>query len=147
MIPNAKVELENVDTGLKRAATAGPDGHYAFQQVTPGAYKITCRADGFQSTTVNEIRLLVNNPATVNVRMEVGSITDSVSVSRFKAPTPVRGNTYIARADYILDGQGETRLSCAKILCRSFRVSRPAASRSGTTRVLRVASPAFSGRS
>ncbi|MGB9612314.1 MAG: carboxypeptidase-like regulatory domain-containing protein, partial [Bryobacteraceae bacterium] len=81
VIPNATVELENVATGLKRTMTTDSSGAYAFLQVVPGTYRITVRANGFRTATVNDVQLLVNTPSTVNVKLEVGQLTETVSVS------------------------------------------------------------------
>ena len=81
VIPNTKIDLENLDTGLKRAATSDSDGLYSFVQVIPGQYKITATATGFRVTTVGNLRLLVSNPATVNVKLEVGQLSESIAVT------------------------------------------------------------------
>lgn len=81
VIPGTTIELENRDTGLKRTATSDAAGAYSFRQVMPGQYKITAAVAGFRTTTIQDVRLLVNNPATVNIRMEVGQITESIAVT------------------------------------------------------------------
>ena len=81
VIPSTTIELENLDTGLKRTATSDPAGAYSFRQVMPGRYKLTATAPGFRTTTIHDVRLLVNNPGTVNIPMEVGQITESIAVS------------------------------------------------------------------
>jgi len=81
VIPGATIELENLGTALKRTAKSDSDGNYSFLQVMPGQYKMTATMTGFRTTTIGDVRLLVNNPATVNIRMEVGQISESVSVS------------------------------------------------------------------
>lgn len=81
VIPGAAIDLENVDTGLKRTTKSDAAGFYSFLQVMPGTYKLTASMSGFRTTTMPDVRLLVNNPATVNIRMEVGQITESVAVS------------------------------------------------------------------
>ncbi len=81
VIPNASLELQNVETGLKRTTTSDAGGAYSFLQVIPGQYKISATASGFRTTTINEVRLLVANPATVNVKLEVGQVSESVSVT------------------------------------------------------------------
>ncbi|MGC4049387.1 MAG: carboxypeptidase-like regulatory domain-containing protein [Paludibaculum sp.] len=80
VVPNAVADLENIDTSAKRSATSDASGSYSFLQVTPGKYRITVKANGFRTATVNGVQLLVNNPATVNVKLEVGQITETVAV-------------------------------------------------------------------
>jgi hypothetical protein len=80
VVPNAVADLENIDTSAKRTATSDSSGIYSFLQVAPGKYRITVKANGFRTATVNGVQLLVNNPATVNVKLEVGQITETVAV-------------------------------------------------------------------
>jgi hypothetical protein len=81
VIPAASLEIENLATGLKRTATSDAQGAYAFLQVAPGKYKITVKANGFRTATYNEVQLLVNNPATINPKLEVGQVTETVAVT------------------------------------------------------------------
>ena len=81
VVPKASVDLENMDTGLKRSGNTDAAGYYAFLQVPPGNYRISVKAAGFRSSTVDSVKLLVNNPSTVNVKLEVGQVTETVSVT------------------------------------------------------------------
>ena len=81
VIPNASIELENTATSLKRTANSDASGAYAFLQVIPGPYRITAKANGFRTVAVNDVQLLVNNPATVNIKLEVGQLTETVAVT------------------------------------------------------------------
>lgn len=80
-VPSAKVEIANTETGLKRTTNADSSGNYVFSQVAPGNYTLTAQASGFSSAVVNNVRLLVNTPATVAVKMEVGAVSESVSIT------------------------------------------------------------------
>ena len=80
-IPGAAIELENTATGLKRTGTSDPTGLYSFLQVIPGDYRVTVKANGFATKVVNDVRLLVNNPATLNIPLEVGAISETVAVT------------------------------------------------------------------
>lgn len=80
-IPGASIELENTGTGLKRTGKSDPAGLYSFLQVVPGDYRLTAKATGFATKVINDVRLLVNNPATVNIGLEVGAISETVAVT------------------------------------------------------------------
>jgi hypothetical protein len=81
VIANAKVVLANADTGAQRSTLSDSQGRYSFSQVQPGTYRLTAQASGFSDVKVDEVRLLVNNPSTVNLTFEkVGSISSTVSV-------------------------------------------------------------------
>ncbi len=47
----------------------------------PGTYALRVEAGGFRAYDQKNIQLLVNNPATVNVTLEIGSTTETVEVS------------------------------------------------------------------
>lgn len=81
VVPNVSIELFNVDTGAKRDVTSDAGGSYSVPQLAPGNYRITAKATGFSSAVVNNLRFLVNTPATVNIKLEVGTVSDTVSVS------------------------------------------------------------------
>ena len=81
VVPNASIELNNVDNGSKRDTISDANGSYSVPQLTPGNYRITAKATGFSSAVVNNLRFLVNTPATVNIKLEVGTVSDTISIS------------------------------------------------------------------
>ncbi len=81
-VPGAAIVIENLGTNATRDTVSDAQGRYQFVQVTPGAYRIKAKAQGFSDVIVNDVRLLVNTPATVNVSFEkVGSVATTVEVS------------------------------------------------------------------
>jgi hypothetical protein len=81
VIPGAAITLENVATGAIREDKSDPQGRYNFLQVTPGTYKVTAKAQGFNEMVFNDVRLLVNQPSTLNITFEkVGQVQTTVSV-------------------------------------------------------------------
>ena len=81
LIPDAEITLQNVDTGFQRIVRSQADGSYAFPQIPPGSYRVVGRTSGFNPVTIDDLRLLVNTPATVNIRFEqVGTLAESVTV-------------------------------------------------------------------
>jgi hypothetical protein len=74
--------LFNVATGAQRADVSDSQGRYRFSQVQPGTYRITAQATGLSELVVNNVELLVNSPATVDLLFEkVGTVSSSVSVA------------------------------------------------------------------
>src|SRR6266853_1419493 len=80
-IPNAKVELEDVDTKAKTSVATGSDGGYTFPSVRPGNYSIIVSGKGFRQSVVTGVRVEVGKSALVNVSLEVGGMTETVEVS------------------------------------------------------------------
>ena len=81
VVPNATITLSNLDTGGERSAVADPQGRFSLQQMTPGFYKVTAKAPGFGDVIVYKIELLVNQPATLDLKFEkVGNTMTTVEV-------------------------------------------------------------------
>lgn len=80
-IPGARVTLVQTATNTVRTTTTGNDGAYAFTELQPGDYTLTIEAEGFRKYEQRNLTLLVNLPATVNVRMQLGALTQVVSVT------------------------------------------------------------------
>ena len=80
-IPNATVHLVNTDTNLERTATTDEQGTYVFAQMQPGHYSVLVEGAGFAKFEQKGIELLVNLPATLNVKMKIGAATQTVTVT------------------------------------------------------------------
>lgn len=80
-IPNATVHLINADTSAERTATTDQQGSYVFTELVPGHYVLHVEAAGFSTYEQKGFQLLVNLPATINVRMKVGAATTTVEVT------------------------------------------------------------------
>ena len=81
MIPTAAVTLSNAGTGFVRTTVTNQQGEYQFLQVVPGTYKVSVEKVGFSVATRTDVQLLVNTPATLDVRLELGKTADTVDVS------------------------------------------------------------------
>jgi hypothetical protein len=81
LIPSAVVTLSNTGTGSNRTTITGPQGEYQFLQVAPGTYKVVVEKEGFTQAIRTDVQLLVNTPATLDLRLELGKTADTVNVS------------------------------------------------------------------
>jgi Carboxypeptidase regulatory-like domain len=79
-IPLAKVTLMSKDAGLTRASVTSTSGEYSFLQIRPGVYTLTVEAPGFDERKVDEVKLLVDTPASLDVSMAVAAVTSTVDV-------------------------------------------------------------------
>ena len=79
-IPNAQVNLTNVNTTVVRSTKANTDGAYAFLNVLPGVYMLQASAAGFASVTQSAVTLEVNQTATFDFHLKVGETQTSVTV-------------------------------------------------------------------
>lgn len=78
-VPNAVVNLTNTETSLARKTITSDSGSYSFLQVPPGTYRIEAQAPGFR-TQIQDVRLQINVPATLNIKLELGQVTETVNV-------------------------------------------------------------------
>jgi len=101
-IPNATVRLTNIDTNLQRTTTTDQQGSYVFAQVVPGHYTLDVSASGFSNFEQKGFELLVNLPATINVRMKVGAATATVEVT---GQTPLLNTTNASQGNALSGGQ------------------------------------------
>ena len=78
-IPEAVVTATNLGTSASRKALTDATGEYTFVQVQPGTYKIVVEKAGFRMHTA-EVVLQINTPATLNVKLDLGQVTETVNV-------------------------------------------------------------------
>jgi hypothetical protein len=80
VIPQAKVVLRNVGTSVERNSTSNNAGNYLFLSVNPGPYTLETSVAGFKSSHIPEFTLAVNQTATIDLVLEVGTLDQSVTV-------------------------------------------------------------------
>jgi hypothetical protein len=80
-IADADVSVTNEATGEVRAATTGADGTFRVPLLPPGNYSLEAKRSGFKLAKRTGISVNVTEVATVPVELEIGSVTQSVTVS------------------------------------------------------------------
>jgi Carboxypeptidase regulatory-like domain len=80
IIPGALVTLTNTETSAARKEVSDDTGAYKILQVLPGPYKIEVQKPGFKTNT-SSLSLQVNIPATLNLTLEVGQVSETVNVT------------------------------------------------------------------
>ena len=81
-VPNASITARNADTGLKRTVVSGEDGSYRIEFLPVGKYVVEVTAtSGFKKAFRDGIVLQVNDTAKVDISLEVGSVTESVTIT------------------------------------------------------------------
>jgi len=84
-IVGAGVELLNVATGVKAAASTDTQGVYRFGNVLVGRYTITVAAAGFTSASLKEVVVELNRTTTANLTLSVGNVSTAVEVTESAA--------------------------------------------------------------
>lgn len=85
VVPQATVVLKNVGTGIELRSTTNDAGVYAFLNLLPGDYTLEASQQGFRTARVSQFTLVVNQTATYDFTLEVGSIEQSVTVEAMGA--------------------------------------------------------------
>jgi len=80
MVPNAKIQLKNTDTGVASSATSDQAGLYRFLSLAPGSYEITVQAAGFITTSV-PFRLTTDENLNLPVSLKVGPASQTIEVT------------------------------------------------------------------
>ena len=81
VIPHATITLTQTDTNFTRTATSKDDGSFREEFLPVGPYKVLVTAPGFKSLSRSGIVLAVMQDATLNLSLEIGGTSETVSVS------------------------------------------------------------------
>jgi len=104
-VPNVKVVAINQGTQLEHRAETSDAGVYRMPFLPIGTYVVSVEASGFKKLVSNPIQLEVNQVARVDLTLELGSVTDEVTVSanspvlQTESPTVghvISGNTTVS---------------------------------------------------
>ena len=81
VIPQTPVTLVNAATTTKTESVTDASGYYQFVNVQPGNYKVTITKQGFKQLTSAAFKLEVEGSVRVNLTLEVGSESQTVTVT------------------------------------------------------------------
>src|SRR5579862_4146287 len=81
VVPAVGVMVRNEDTGVKRDVSASDAGIYTVPLLPPGHYSITVQKQGFRPIKRTGIELQTAQVARLDFVMEVGSMSESVTVT------------------------------------------------------------------
>jgi len=80
-VPDATVEIRNLDTNFSRTQTTGSDGRFAFLAMPSGRYKVTISKAGFATVVQENVALTVGQSLTLPVTMKVSAVAEQVVVT------------------------------------------------------------------
>ena len=81
VVQNAVVKIHNVATGLEQTVNTKADGSFSIVDLPIGTYSVTFSRDGFKTEVHSQILVQGNRTATVNVALQPGEITATVTVT------------------------------------------------------------------
>jgi len=125
VVVKANVTVINKDTGTTVRSTTNDTGYFEAILLQPGPYEVTVEAPGFKKSVRSGIVLQVADRRAVDVTLEVGAVSDSVTVTgepplvdvsradfgrvldnRSVQDLPVMGNTVFSMIIYTAGVQG-----------------------------------------
>ncbi|HZT28922.1 MAG TPA: TonB-dependent receptor [Bryobacteraceae bacterium] len=81
VVPNAKITVANVQTGVATATMTDSLGNYLVQFLPPGSYQVTAEASGFKKFVRTNIVLDAVRQLRVDIPLETGAVTETVNVN------------------------------------------------------------------
>jgi hypothetical protein len=80
LVPGAVVIVKNTETGATYHASTSSNGAFSVPSLGTGTYSVTVTAAGFKAANIADIKLDAGVPTAVQVRLEIGSQGESVTV-------------------------------------------------------------------
>jgi hypothetical protein len=77
----ATVVVRNTDTGLSVSLRTNDQGYYEANLLMPGTYELTAEVAGFKRLVRRGVTLPVSSRIEVNLPLEVGGVTETISVT------------------------------------------------------------------
>jgi len=94
-IPGASVTLINDATQATRTVTSGGAGTYQFNELPPSTYTLKITAKGFLQNTLSNVTVAAETPRNLNITMQLGSESQSITVNAETAPLLQTGDASI----------------------------------------------------
>lgn len=80
VIPDAMVTITMESQGYVRKSLTDGGGTFQFLQIPPGTYTVKTEKPGFATVLQNNIVLQVSTPGSVEVKMEIGNVNQTIAV-------------------------------------------------------------------
>ena len=81
LVPKAEVTVTNSQTTQVFRTLTDDKGHWVIVSLPTGTYSVSVSSPGFKKAAASDVKMDAGIPATVNLTMEVGTITETVEVS------------------------------------------------------------------
>ena len=103
VVAGASVTLTNIGTSTSRTTTSNDVGKYSFEFVQPGDYRVEVEAKNFKKSVLNDVHALVAQSTSADVKLEVGQLSETVTVSASAAEQMINrddatlGSTFVPK--------------------------------------------------
>ena len=80
LVHGARVTVEDINRGVSQTTQTNEAGQFSFPNVLVGDYRVTAELAGFKKATTPEFKLDVNQTVDLDLRLEIGQVTEVVEV-------------------------------------------------------------------
>src|SRR5262245_40585046 len=81
VVSGATVVVKNEETGREFNTQTAGNGTFNVPALGTGTYTVTVTAQGFKTAVATRIKVAVGTPSSVNLELEVGQVSDTVTVT------------------------------------------------------------------
>jgi carboxypeptidase family protein/TonB-dependent receptor-like protein len=96
VVVNATVTARNPATNTSKKTTSNDEGYYQIVNLPPGDYELTVEAPNFKKSVLPTVTLTVGQRADLDVALEVGQVSEVVTVSGATAEIVETSRTAVA---------------------------------------------------
>jgi len=81
VVPGVSVVVKNDATGASQETATDADGRYQVTALGAGSYTVTASLSGFKAAVAKGVRVAPGQPITIPLTLEVGSLSETVTVT------------------------------------------------------------------
>ena len=117
VVPGVTVTAAESGTGVTRETVTGANGRYSFVSLRPTTYEIRAELAGFRTVRQTDVVLAANQNLTLNITLELGELSETVTVAGEAASVDISSSTIAEVVDskriveLPLNGRDAARLS------------------------------------
>ncbi|MBV9612937.1 MAG: carboxypeptidase regulatory-like domain-containing protein, partial [Acidobacteriaceae bacterium] len=93
VVPGARVEVKNVQTGVTTALVTDSDGLYVAPSLPIGEYQVQVQMQGFETALREKIALAVGEQRQIDIGLQIGEMRQEVAVSEQAAQVETASST------------------------------------------------------
>lgn len=92
-VPGVRITATNAQTAFERVTVSDANGNYAIALLPVGIYTLKAELTGFKTFVQEDVQVQVDENRRINVVMELGALTESVTVAGEHAQVDTRTGT------------------------------------------------------
>jgi hypothetical protein len=100
VLPGVTVTAVESQTGISRDTVSGANGRYSFVSIRPTSYEIRAALTGFKAVQRTGITLQADQNLTVNITLELGELSETITVAGEAAQVDISSATIAEVVDH-----------------------------------------------